>query len=243
MMATASLLELVPAYADNAKPASTASPAASSTPHPSCPARQPRIRLSVVDPEPARRTDRGIDALHVATGRARGPTVHHLALTTSRVEWRSQLGARTTTRPGPHPHTVCAVPERVTLTLVQSEHVVRIARELAPGTCLYRAVAAHEARHVAVNRRTLQAAGTQAREAATAWAAAAEGHGATEAAAMATLQRELRRAVEPALAAMRVERDAAHGAIDTPEEYRRLGQVCPADQRVLRAKLRGLRAD
>lgn len=251
MMATASLLEMVPAYADDAKPAGTASPtpspADSSTPHPFCPARQPRIRLSVVDPEPARRTDRGIDALHVATGRARSPTVHHLALTTSRVEWRSELGARTTTqpgtRPGPYLNTVCAVPERVTLTLVQPEHVVRIARELSPGTCLYRAVAAHEARHVAVNRRTLQAAATQARNGATAWAATAEGHGATEAAAMATLQQDLRRAVEPALAAMRVERDAAHGAIDAPEEYRRLGQVCPADQRALRAKLRGLRAD
>lgn len=209
----------------------------------SCPDRQPRIRLSVVDPEPERRTDRGIDALHATTGRARSPTVHHLGLTTSRVEWRSELGARTAARPETRPDAVCAVPDRVTLTLVQSPHVVRIAREIAPGTCLYRQVAAHEARHVAVNRRTLREAATEARAAATAWAATAEGRGATEASAMAALQQDLRRAVEPALAAMRASRDAAHQAIDTPAEYRRLDQVCPADQRALRAKLRGLSAD
>ena len=207
-----------------------------------CPARQARIRLSVVDPEPRHSTELGIEALHAATGEARSPMQHHLALTTSRVEWRSELGARTTIGRGEAPQ-VCAVPDRVTLTLVQSEHLVRIAREIAPESCLFREVAAHEARHVAVNRRTLRTAAIQARGGAQAWASGAEGRGKTEAEAMAAMQHSLRRAIEPSLAAMRANRDAAHRAIDTPAEYRRLGQVCRADQQALRTKLQALSAD
>jgi hypothetical protein len=52
------------------------------------------------------------------------------------------------------------------------------------------------------------------------------------------LQAGLRRAIEPALAALREARTAAHEAIDTPAEYRRLGALCPADQARLRERLR-----
>jgi hypothetical protein len=36
---------------------------------------------------------------------------------------------------------------------------------------------------------------------------------------------------------MRAARAKAHARIDTPEEYRRLSQVCPADQTRLAARL------
>jgi hypothetical protein len=214
-----------------------AAPAAAG--RPACPPRSARIRLAVQDPEPVLGHDLGVDALHAQTGRPRSVTVHHLGLTTSRVEWRSEINARTAAgRRG-----VCATPDGVLLTLVQSEHRIRIAREIPRGRCLFREVERHERRHVAVNRRSLAEAARRARRAAEAWAATAEGRGATEAAALAALQAGLRRAVEPALAAMRAEREAAHRAIDTEEEYRRLARVCPEDQRVLRERLRAKLSD
>jgi len=209
-----------------------------------CPPRAPRVRLTVADPEPVLSTELGVDALHAETGRPRSASVHHLGLTLSRVEWRSEMDARTTAsaarRGGGG---VCAVPGRVVLALVQSEHLVRIAREIPRGGCLFREVERHERRHVAVNRRSLAEAAARARRAAEAWAATAEGHGATEAEAMAALQAGLRRAIEPALAAMRAEREAAHRAIDTTAEYRRLARVCPEDQRALRGRLRAMLGD
>lgn len=207
-----------------------------------CPPRASRVRVTVSDPEPVLSTELGVDALHAETGRPRSASVHHLGLTLSRVEWRSEVNARTTA-PAARRGSVCAVPGRVSLALVQSEHLVRIAREIPRGGCLFREVERHERRHVAVNRRSLAEAAARARRAAEAWAATAEGLGATEAEAMAALQAGLRRAIEPALAAMRAEREAAHRAIDTGAEYRRLARVCPEDQRALRARLRAKLGD
>jgi hypothetical protein len=220
---------------EEAAPASRAA-----APQAACPPHSPRVRLSLRDPEPVLSHELGVDALHAQTGRPRSATVHHLGLTTSRVEWRSEMDARTaTTRRGG----VCAVPDRLVLTLAQPEHRIRIAREIPRGGCLFREVEQHERRHVAVNRRTLREAARRARRAAEAWAAKAEGRGATEQQAMAALQSGLRRAIEPALAAMRAEREAAHRAIDTGAEYRRLARVCPEDQRVVRERLRAKAAD
>lgn len=206
---------------------------------PACPPVKPQVRVSISDPEPRLSTAFGIDALHAKSGRPRSANVHHLALTSSRVEWEGEIDARTATGRGG----VCARPERVVLTLAQTEHLIRIAREIRRGSCLFREVEAHERRHVAVNRRTLRAAAARARKAAIAWAATAEGRGATEREAVAALQRGLRHAIERTVGAMRAQRDAAHRGIDTEAEYRRLSRVCSADQRALREKLRAVSAD
>jgi hypothetical protein len=199
-----------------------------------CPPADPRLRLSVVDPEPVVGHELGIDALHDESGQPRSGTLHHLGLTTSRVEWQSEIETRyRSTAAG-----VCAVPSRVALILVQTEHLLRIARELPEGSCLYREVLAHERRHVVVNRRTLRVVAERARGAAEAWAVRAEGRGATLDEAMASLQQGLRRALEPSLAAMRKAREAGHRGIDTVAEYQRLARVCPGDQRLLREELR-----
>jgi hypothetical protein len=190
--------------------------------------------LAVVDPEPVLSNELGVDALHAETGQPRSATLHHLGLTTSRVEWQSEIETRYRSTDGG----VCARPAAISLNLVQTEHLVRIAREIPGEGCLWREVASHERRHVAVNRRSLRQAAAQARAAAEAWGARAEGRGATLDEAMAGLQQGLRQAIEPALAGMRATRDQAHREIDSPAEYERLSRTCPRDQKVLRDALR-----
>ena len=137
----------------------------------------------------------------------------------------------------------CARPERVSLRFRHAEHAVRIASELPRGSCLYRETEAHERRHVAVNRATLRRAAAGAEAAVRGWAASAVGRGDTEQAASAALRDGLRRAIAPAVEAAQAARDAAHRRIDRPEEYRRLGRVCPEDQKALRLRGRTAAAD
>lgn len=158
---------------------------------------------------------------------------HHLGVTTSRVDWESEVEARVVSASG----RACARPERVSLDLRHTEHRVRIASELPRGSCLFRETEKHERRHVSVNRATLRRAAADAEAAVRNWAAQAVGRGGTEAEATAALQAGLRDAIAPAMETMRKARDAAHGRIDSPEEYRRLGRVCADDQRALRERL------
>lgn len=213
--------------------ATAALPAAAAT-LPACPHATPMVRLRVVDPAPVVSTALGTAALEAETGQPHRPETHHLGLTTSRVEWHSEIETRYRETAGG----VCARPMSVLLTLVQTEHMLRIAAEIPPGGCLWQEVERHERRHVAVNRRTLQAAGAGAEAAARAWAARTASRGRTLDEAMAALQAGLRRAIEPALAGMRAARGALHLAIDSRAEYRRLSEACPADQRRLRDRLR-----
>ena len=191
------------------------------------------MTLAVEDPAPVLSAASGTTALHAATGLPQTARLHHLGLTTSRVEWGSEIDTRWREAPGG----ICARPARVGLRLAQTEHRVRLASEIPQGGCLWRAVEAHERRHVAVNQATLRRAAIAVRRAAEAWAPRAEGDGATVEAAVGQLQEGLRQAIEPALAAMRQARDAAHAAIDSPEEYARLSRICPEDQKRLRAAL------
>lgn len=207
-----------------------------------CPPRQARVRLSVVDREPMLSTGAGVREMHAETRLPQRDTAHHLALTTSRIDWLSEVDIRYARAPRgapAGPETYCAVPGAVTLTLMQAEHLMRLAREIPEGSCLFTEVEAHERRHVAVNRAALERAARRIRTAAEAWARTAEGRGATLEEAKAALGQGLRRAVEPALSAMRREQERGHRSIDTQAEYRRLATVCPEDQAVLRERLRG----
>ncbi len=205
---------------------------------PSCPVRAPRIRMAVVDKPVEVINTQSIDAMHAESGERRTERRHHLALTTSRVEWHSELNAHVSRHHSGRGR-VCAVPAEVVLTLVEAAHRISIAAEVPQGGCLWHEVLAHERRHAEANRASLAVAARTARAAANGWADHATGHGATEEAAMAQLQAGLRRAIEPSLAAMRAARARAHARIDTPAEYRRLSTVCPADQARLAARLRG----
>lgn len=200
-----------------------------------CPPRGGSVTVAVEDPAPQVRTDRSAAALRAESGAPWHPALQHLGLTVSRVEWRSLVEARIgPVGPGEE---ACATAAAVTLTLGHAEHVVRVASEVPRDSCLQREVEAHEQRHVEVNRRTLRDAARHLETAARAWIARAEAVGATPDTAFTRLQDSLRDAVEPTLARKRRARAGGHTAIDTPKEYRRLGRVCPADQRLLRARL------
>lgn len=219
-------------------PDGAAAAQAAAEPEPACPSRGARVRVELSDPEPTLRLDATAAELLAESGRSSpGAQVHHLGLTVSRVEWRSEITARYLTSGGPS-GAVCAVPAEVRVALLHAEHVIRVAREVPANGCLRREVEAHERRHVAVNRRTLRDASTELRGLVEAWAAQAEARAADVEAATDALQDGLRRAMEPALERMRRARERGHAAIDTPEEYRRLGRVCPSDQERLRVALR-----
>jgi hypothetical protein len=202
---------------------------------PECPATSPRVEVALHDPEPTFDFRSGMDALRAEADAPRNAAHRHLGVTTSRVEWQSEIEARIVSASG----RVCARPERVALNLRHAEHGVRIARELPRGGCLFRETEAHERRHVAANRATLRRAASEAEAAARRWAASAVGRGATEQSAMAALREDLRRAIAPAIEAMQAARDAAHREIDRPEEYERLGRVCPDEQKALGERPRG----
>ena len=203
-----------------------------------CPARgTPVVNVELVDPEPRLLPPLSARQLRVeAGGSADGPFPHHLGLTVSRVEWRSEITVRSR---GAQGGPVCAVPAELRIRLLHAEHGIRLAREVPPGGCLAGEVLAHERRHAEVNRRTLREAATELRGVARAWAGRAETRAADVNAAAIALQAELAQVLEPALARLRTAREAGHAAIDTSDEYRRLGRVCPDDQRRLRLALRG----
>jgi hypothetical protein len=209
--------------------------AAAQPAEPSCPPRgTPALRVTIQDPEPRILSRIPAAALRNQAGAEALAHLHHLGLTLSRVEWRSEITARSGGAPG---GPVCAVPAELRLSLVHAEHSIRLAREIPRGGCLEREVLAHERRHAEVNRRTLREAAEAMRGVARDWAATAEARAADPRAAAAALQDGLAAAVEPVLARLRAAREAGHAAIDTEEEYARLGRVCRADQRRLRAAL------
>lgn len=209
--------------------------AAARAQEPDCPPAPVRVEVAVEDPEPKLDRSAGMDALRRAAGESGdGAAYRHLGATESRVEWRSESEARIVERPG----RACARPERVSIRVRHAEHRVRIARELRRGGCLFRETQAHERRHVSVNRATLRDAAAEVEAAARGWAETAVGHGDTRQEAMDELQAGLRRAIAPAMEGLRAAREAGHRAIDSPEEYRRLGEVCPDEQKALRERRR-----
>ena len=198
------------------------------------------VSVELIDPDP--RILPPLPAVRLredAGGAQDGDFPHHLGLTVSRVEWRSDITVRSR---GAEGGPVCAVPAEVRLRLVQAEHSIRLAREVPPGGCLAGEVLAHERRHVEINRRTLREAATELRTLTRGWAARAERRAPNLNEAANGLQDELSRAVEPVLERLRAAREAGHAAIDTPEEYTRISRVCPGDQRKLRMALRPRRA-
>jgi hypothetical protein len=228
------LLLLLP-LAARAQPAPPAAAAA-------CPPRgTPVVRVEVSDPEPRILSPLPARELRERAGSAEdGLFPDHLGLTLSRVEWRSEITVRSLAPTGAQgaDGPVCVLPAEVRLALVHAEHSIRLAREVPRGGCLAGEVLAHERRHVQVNRRTLREAVPELRNAARAWAARAEARTEDVAAGALQLQEELAGAVEPVLARLRAARERGHAAIDSPAEYRRLGRVCPEDQKKLRTALR-----
>ncbi len=238
------LLLLLPAAAA-AQPAPEAAtpepapPAAAPAPQPAaaCPPRgTPVVQVEVRDRQPRVLPPMPARTLRSQAGGAvDGDFPHHLGLTVFSGESRSEITVRTQANEAG----ACALPAEVRLSLVTTEHSIRLAREVPAGSCLAREVLAHERRHAEVNRRTLREAAGDLRATARAWAARAESRAADAGAAALVLQDELTRAIEPVLERLRTTRERGHSAIDASAEYQRLSRVCPEDQRKLRVALRG----
>lgn len=198
------------------------------------------VSVEVVDPEPRILPPLPARQLRAeAGGHADGAFPHHLGLTLSRVEWRSEITVRAQAGAGGQGSAVCAVPAELRIRLIHVEHGIRLAREVPPGGCLAAEVMAHERRHAEVNRRTLRETAIELRATARAFAQRAETRAPDINAAALALQQELAQVLEPALERLRAAREAGHAAIDTVDEYRRLSRVCPEDQRRMRQALRG----
>ena len=200
-------------------------------PRTACPARgTPAVEVVLRDPEPQMLPP--VPSAQLGVAPAVGlPGSHPLGVTAARVEFSSEISARTL---GPRAGPACAVPAALRIELSHAEHTFRLAQEVPAGSCLEREVLAHEARHVEVNRRTLREAAEALRAVARDWAGQAEARGPDRGAAMAALQADLSRRLSPFWERLDAERAAAHAAIDTEAEYRRLGSACPEDRRVLR---------
>ncbi len=213
--------------------------AAAPLPALACPPRgTPVLRVELNDPEPRLLAPVPAAQLSAEDEEERPETPphhgqHHLGLTLSRVDWTSEITVRVQAEGG----VVCAVPAELRVIFDHVEHTIRLAAELPRGGCLAQEVLAHERRHAEVNRRTLREAVTRSRQVVRGWAASAEARAPDAEAAAAALQQSLAQALSPVLEGLRAARERGHAAIDSAEEYRRLGRVCPADQRRLRAAL------
>jgi hypothetical protein len=193
------------------------------------------VNVELVDAEPRILPPLPAASLRAeAGGEPDGTFPHHLGLTVSRVEWRSEITVRSR---GPERGPVCALPAEIRLRLLHAEHSIRLAREVPRGGCLAQEVLAHEKRHAEVNRRTLRDAATELRRVARGWALRAEARADDAGQAALALQDELAALLEPVLERLRSAREAGHAAIDRTDEYRRLSRVCAEDQRRLRAAL------
>lgn len=121
----------------------------------------------------------------------------------------------------------CIAPQ-IEVTLYYPPIVVYISREFRPGSCAYQEVLAHEMRHLKAYRDYLPKAEARVR---LALARRFEnkplyariGH------AQNLLQREIDRGWMPYIKSEMTKVEALQAAIDSPQEYARLGKVCGAE--------------
>jgi len=121
----------------------------------------------------------------------------------------------------------CVAP-RLDITLSYLPIVVYIGREFAPGTCSYREILAHEMRHLATYLKFMPQAEKTVGEA---LARRFQGKPLYAPAGQARdlLQRELDTGWMPFIKNEMVKVERMQAAIDTPQEYARLGKVCAGE--------------
>ena len=127
-------------------------------------------------------------------------------------------------RVAPSGSQVCVTTDRLTVTLKLSI-TVHLASELKPGSCLYKAVADHEQRHVDLEHKLLPTA--QLRIQAALASLGRDGvTGKTSRDAAKAVQDRAWDLVDRALDGFVAERDRKQAAYDTPEEYAKLSRRC-----------------
>ena len=125
----------------------------------------------------------------------------------------------------------CVAP-RLEIRLSYLPIVVYIGREFAPGSCAYREIMAHEMRHLDTYRSFMPRAEKVVREA---LARRFQGQPlyAPSGQARSLLQRELDTGWMPFIRNEMVKVERLQAAIDTPQEYARLGKVCAGEVQLL----------
>lgn len=121
----------------------------------------------------------------------------------------------------------CIAP-RIEVSLTYLPIVVYVSREFPVGTCSYREVMAHEMRHLKTYQDFLPQAETRVR-AALARRFAGKPLYARIGQAQAALQREIDRSWMPFIKREMARVEVLQAAIDTPQEYARLGKVCAGE--------------
>jgi hypothetical protein len=121
----------------------------------------------------------------------------------------------------------CITP-RIDVSLTYLPIVVYVSREFPPNSCSYREVMAHEMRHLKTYQDFLPQAEARVR-AALAKRFAGKPLYAPIGQAQAALQREIDRSWMPYIKREMAKVEVLQAAIDTPQEYARLGKVCAGE--------------
>jgi len=155
----------------------------------------------------------------------RAPGSYVLGLT--RTESRVAIGVQGRMLLDPASGYECVAP-RLEIKLYYLPIVVYVGREFAPGTCSYREILAHEMRHLDTYLKFMPQAEKIVREA---LARRFQGKPlyAPAGQARSLLQRELDTGWMPFIKNEMVKVERLQAAIDTPQEYARLGKVCAGE--------------
>ena len=155
----------------------------------------------------------------------RAPGSYVLGLT--RTESRVSIGVQGRMLTDPATGYECVAP-RLEVKLRYLPIIVYVGREFAPGTCAYRAILAHELRHRDIYLGFLPGAEKTVREA---LARRFEGKPlyAPRGQARSMLQREIDSGWMPFIKREMAKVERLQAAIDTPQEYARLGKICAGE--------------
>ena len=208
-----------------------ASAAPSSSFEKSCRDRLPAPQLTVVF-EPAAPTFSQKYTVKELTARSKGPAWGQTLGQTdvkSLVEMKHGVTYLTNPRDG----VSCVVPS-LTLNISYVPMVVYVAKELAPGSCLYKEVLAHEMRHVSAYEAQRVWAKPQIEEFLLGVLAPGTMMMGKSDQVTADITRILEKEYMPWIQKL-IDTEPAHAQIDTKEEYSRLSSVCSMDIRTWRS--------
>lgn len=166
-------------------------------------------------------------SLHGLSGMKRDRTPGSFVLGLTRTESRVMVGISSRILSDPASGYECVAP-RLEVKLTYLPIVVYVGREFAPGTCAYREILAHELRHRDIYLDFLPRA-----EKVVGDALARRFQGkplyAPAGQVRSLLQREIDSAWLPFIKNEMVKVERLQAAIDTPQEYARLGKVCAGE--------------
>jgi hypothetical protein len=185
--------------------------------------RDPEISMTVTEAPLQQDRSRGIAELTRRMA-GQGPDGPALGLTHSRLGTEIAYAMSAV----PEGAGYCVTLDRIDVKIALAITVF-LAKELKQGSCIYQEAAAHEQKHVDLERKLLPVAKARV-EAALAGVARQTASAATIEAAGDKLQERARKAVDAELADFAAEKKRQQLLFDTVEEYQKLSRRCSADE-------------